>query len=128
MKTSPSWLVLAALAGTLVCGQARAEFPLLSSAAVAGAAGAASQVYRLAQNPATGDLYAAGVLSAGPGNLNIWLARYSPALVLLSSWGSPPATTRGSGCPSASAGSAGSSAPTTPSRRWATSATPIASA
>lgn len=86
MKTFPSLPALAVLVGTLVCGQARAEFPLVSSTSVSGGAVTGSQAYRLAQNPVSGDLYAAGALSAGASNLNIWLGRYSPELVALSSY------------------------------------------
>lgn len=76
---------LLALAVLSLPGAARAAYPLVSTASVSGAV-SGSIVNRLVQNPATGDLYAAGSLAAGAGNLNIWVGRYSSSLVLLSTY------------------------------------------
>ncbi|MDP3544220.1 MAG: kelch repeat-containing protein [Elusimicrobiota bacterium] len=63
---------------------ARAAYPVVSSVSVAGSGGGADSAYGLAQD-ASGNLYVAGSLTRA-GGLDIWVAKYSPALVLLSSY------------------------------------------
>ena len=85
MKTLFSLPVLSAILALLFASPARAEFPLVSTTSVAGAV-SGSVINRLAQNPASGDVYAAGLIMAGAGNSNIWIGRYSSGLVLQSSY------------------------------------------
>lgn len=63
---------------------ARAAYPVVSTVTVAGSGGGADAAYGLAQD-ASGNLYTAGSLTQA-GGLDIWVAKYSPELVLLSSY------------------------------------------
>ncbi|MEQ1919673.1 MAG: hypothetical protein ABL955_10780, partial [Elusimicrobiota bacterium] len=85
MKTLFSLSVFSALLALLSAAPARAEYPLVSTTSVAGAV-SGSLIYRLAQNPVSGDVYAAGSIKAGATNSDIWIGRYSSALVLQSSY------------------------------------------
>ncbi len=81
----PRFLLLAA--ALLCAAPARAAYPFVSSTSVVGSFGG-SQLYSIAQNPVSGDIYAAGGISRGAGSSNndLFIGRYSSSLVLLSSF------------------------------------------
>lgn len=63
---------------------ARAAYPVISTVTVAGSGGGLDAANGLAQD-ASGNLYVAGSLTQA-GGYDIWVAKYSPSLVLLSSY------------------------------------------
>jgi titin len=84
MKTLRSLPVFFSLLALLFAVPARAAFPLAGTVSVAGSGGGLDAANAIAQD-ASGNLYVAGSLNQGAGD-DIWVAKYSPALVLLSSY------------------------------------------
>ncbi|PIR17479.1 MAG: hypothetical protein COV48_08630, partial [Elusimicrobia bacterium CG11_big_fil_rev_8_21_14_0_20_64_6] len=75
---------LIALLALFLALPASASYPLISTTTIAGSGAGADAVNGLAQD-ASGNLYAAGYLTQGSGS-DIWVAKFSPSLVLLSSY------------------------------------------
>ena len=84
MTTPRSWPAFFGLLALFVAVPARAAFPLVGTVTVGGSGGGLDAANAIAQD-ASGNLYVAGSLDQGAGD-DIWVAKYSPALVLLSSY------------------------------------------